>query len=74
MIKPLDISKVTLEAKKASETAVKGLTFTNEAGTKVKMKPFKGTKGDYVIKGATETSVIIEGQGNCTGEGLVPKK
>ncbi len=73
-IKQLDLSKATLEAKKANEKKITGLTFTNEAGTKIKMKPFKGSKGDYEIKEANESFVTIAGKGNCTGEVKIPVK
>ncbi len=71
-INPLDLSKVTLEAKKVSEAKIRGLSFTNETGAKIKLKPAKGSKGDFSIKGLSGNFVMIEGQGNYTGNGLVP--
>ncbi len=73
VIRPLDLSTVTLTAKKVSDKKITGLYFKNEAGGKIKMKPVKRTKGDYKITGTTEDSVIIEGHGNYTGKGTVKR-
>lgn len=73
VIRPLDLSSVTLTAKKVSDKKITGLYFKNEAGGKIKMKPVKRIKGDYKITGTTEDSVIIEGHGNYTGKGTVKR-
>ena len=72
-IKPLDLGSIKLSPVITDKGGVmiKGLSFVNETGKNVKLKPVSAGKGDYSIEGSingTAKYVVIKGNGNYTGK------